>query len=596
MTRHEYDARMALSPISSARRWKGAMWVAWAFILVTSAAAARAQFAPGAGGFNVPGRADSHGWVVLPASGRDRYAVLHLPPRGPSNAAVRAAPDGSMAVAAAVADSPEAIAAFGSTAFLVFPPQSVPDGPPLRRVLGMMTSPDELAGIWVYNAGERLTAVGSIEGNVDLLGFAASARGPVALVRSAATESSASSVRLIVLEAGVWKEIPLPAGWTPAAIHENEKPTAGVTALVSLPDGVGLIHGSGSSPGIWSVALSRSDVSGADSSAAAPVNWVWTKWDLEPGMPPPTGAVMHVQGRFVYATRAPGGSLDLWTISADGSFKLGSIIGVGPIVALAPLEQTGRIAVAWPERADNGSIGPRMPADPAASEEDLRLRYQIREISALTGRLLYSGPQTSGGLISVTQFQVLVLILVGVMVLIMVFVLRPDLPPGGAWVLPAGVALAEPARRVVATAIDLLPALLVASRMSGVGVGEFIAGSPDAGGGAGLLLLLGCLFGGFAHATLCEWLFGKSIGKTLVGCEVIRVIWAKSDEDGQLQPARARPGLWGAIARNVVKWGLPPLALGGLLTPERRHRGDIIAGTAVVIRVEGEETGDSGRD
>jgi hypothetical protein len=46
------------------------------------------------------------------------------------------------------------------------------------------------------------------------------------------------------------------------------------------------------------------------------------------------------------------------------------------------------------------------------------------------------------------------------------------------------------------------------------------------------------------------------------------------------------------LIRNVVKWGLPPVAMVGMLDPVGRHRGDLLAMTAVVI--EGEPDEDEG--
>ena len=46
--------------------------------------------------------------------------------------------------------------------------------------------------------------------------------------------------------------------------------------------------------------------------------------------------------------------------------------------------------------------------------------------------------------------------------------------------------------------------------------------------------------------------------------------------------------------RNAVKWGLPPVALFGLIDAGGRHRGDQLARTAVVVEGVGAEEGELG--
>src|SRR5690606_31387250 len=97
-----------------------------------------------------------------------------------------------------------------------------------------------------------------------------------------------------------------------------------------------------------------------------------------------------------------------------------------------------------------------------------------------------------------------------------------------------------------------------------------------------VLTLLGL---GFVHCTLGEWLFGQSLGKALVGCEVVSVGVSRK-VDGSVLPVASRVLLWQAAVRNLIRWGLPPRAWGGPSSPARRHRGDRWARATVVIRVE----------
>jgi len=74
----------------------------------------------------------------------------------------------------------------------------------------------------------------------------------------------------------------------------------------------------------------------------------------------------------------------------------------------------------------------------------------------------------------------------------------------------------------------------------------------------------------------------------VMGCWVGRPATVKK-EDGAVEPVLAKMGLWAAVLRNLVKWALPPLAAAGVSSPERRHRGDVVAGTVVVMRADDQE-------
>ena len=81
------------------------------------------------------------------------------------------------------------------------------------------------------------------------------------------------------------------------------------------------------------------------------------------------------------------------------------------------------------------------------------------------------------------------------------------------------------------------------------------------------------------------WLLGRTVGKLLVGIRVVGV-YAKRD----------RVGLMRSGARNVFRWVLMPWALFGLGSPGLRHRGDVLAGAAVVVAAEAGDGGDEGVD
>ena len=152
----------------------------------------------------------------------------------------------------------------------------------------------------------------------------------------------------------------------------------------------------------------------------------------------------------------------------------------------------------------------------------------------------------------------------------------------------ACAALAEPGRRVAATLIDGLLAAFIASLATGAGLFDVVSGlalirAGDVWVAVPLAPAIAC-----GLSALGELIGGRSVGKVVTGCRVVRVGPA-------LREDWARVGWWGAIARNVVKWWLPPVALLGLLETNRRHRGDGMASTAVVIPIglgDADEPGD----
>jgi hypothetical protein len=192
----------------------------------------------------------------------------------------------------------------------------------------------------------------------------------------------------------------------------------------------------------------------------------------------------------------------------------------------------------------------------------------------------------------VQELRLLALVLAALIAVIVIFVLRPEAksPP---LILPRGYALAEPGRRIAASVADLVAAMFITGQLTSVSLWELVTlRGIFMVGGPGLTPLLILLLVGYLMTTLGEALAGRSLGKFLLGCEVVRPIVQRTSE-GEVVPSVQPPGLWRASVRNIVKWTLPPVAMAGLGTLERRHRGDLAAGTVVVIRIEEAEAAES---
>ncbi len=565
-----------------------------------SAPVVRAQTLPGAGGFLVsaPGGGagrESHAWAIVPEDRAPRSIVLHIPPRGVSGSAGGVVPDGAIARAATIDQAPEQIAAWDATVHLAFPPQLARPGERRRRVLSVTASRAVLGGAWEFDAGARLNAAPSMPGTGPLLGFVGSPRGPTALL----DEPEWGGLTLLALTKDEWRRVPLPG------TENADGPVPSLAPppiLVASPRGPALFIRDRSRPGVWTAEFpegpaprtppGEGHAAGSEPSALAPAEgpaWTWRPLPFGEGEAASiSGPVFQVRGRFVIADRSGPGSLTLWSPGQTGMLELARLDGLPTSYSIAPLEQTDRIVLICPERVDT-------PVPPGArpvgeGRESPAYEYHVREVSALTGRVLYAGKPTGTSPVSPAEFRILVLLLLGVTVAIMVFVLRPS-GPGGRdvpLVLPARAALAEPGRRIAAAVLDLAPALLLASKVAGVPLGEMWSAEGLLGGGA-LVLLLDGLGLAFVHTVLCEWLFRRSLGKALAGCEAVQVVLRQAGPDGVLQPEAVRPALWRAVVRNLVKWGLPPVALPGLASPDRRHLGDRASGMVVVVQASPED-------
>lgn len=196
---------------------------------------------------------------------------------------------------------------------------------------------------------------------------------------------------------------------------------------------------------------------------------------------------------------------------------------------------------------------------------------EMIELSANTGRVLYDAPSRADGPVTPGDLGLLGLVLIVAMGVALVLVVR-----GGEETeisLPPGMALAEPGRRMVASLIDGLIALVVASRLRGTPLLELASPGTFVTGELVWVLAIG-IVAGAALGAMFEFLTGRSIGKAMVGCRVIR-----TTPNGE--PARA--SLWQVLLRNAMKWTLPPLSMLALVEPSRRSRVDLLTRTAVVV-------------
>ncbi|MEX2217246.1 MAG: RDD family protein [Phycisphaerales bacterium] len=520
-------------------------------------AAVRAQPLPGAAG---PGpAAPGHAWATLPTrAGDGSVAIIHLPPRGPR------VPDGTVRMITQLPRPPERMAGWENRLYLVFGPETAgrPGAGSQRRVHILTMQPGAIEGSWAMAAeGSRLPALPSLPGEPALLGLGASELGPLALIRRAG-----EAPELLLLSGSAWVPLNLP----------GDLPAEGGLELVPSAAGFDLLAPAAGRA--WSGRAALRD-------GSAPATWEARAIASPPG--PDHTPLGGIGGGQVFWSR-PSDSAPLAIHSATGAgfYPLAALRGVATDFTIAPLVRNQRIAVVWSEPMPGAEAPPAAPAAGRAGGPPPKPRphrTRIVEVSAATGRVLYDGGAQVAGPVSSQELKLLAGLLVAVMAVILLFVLRPDQGAAGL-MLPAGFALAEPTRRLIASAIDLLLVATVASRLTGAPIVDLFSPTALLTGAAPLHALFLMLGVGIVVGALCERLLGRTLGKAIAGCEVIRPVIRIAD--GVPVPAPTRPSLLRSMVRNLLKWVLPPVALAGAFSPERRHRGDVVSGSAVVIRLD----------
>ncbi len=589
-----------------------------------------------------------HGWFVLPPStdGENTWAVFHVPPRRVDGANL-----GAVQLGTVLARRPTHLAGVRSRVYVVLQPERGPEVRQ-RRVLTMMAQPS-VGGGWVMEPSDRLTAVDSLPADPDLVSFVGTPHGPAALLH---TESAGEHARwdLKVYSNGRWMDVSLPEEIqrvdgppTPGAAADSNTESSGGVWAVSYPWGVALLTleyadaggGEGGTPRptlrLWTTVLpaikeikalkkeQTIETAWASSTLALPTGW--SAADVR-------GAdFVGVDGQVLALRRAAAAkagekederTLEVFLLRARESAHVASLEGVpsratwrgmqgagSSLSTLTPAQAEpeeqpavggGRLVVTWevppselPGGGSGGSGGGSGGGGATLLPTPKNPAIQVREI-ALDGQVLYSGDARSTGPISKRDLQMLVSLLIVVMTCVVFFVLRDEKPKA---VLPAGLTPCNVSRRVVAAMLDFLPAVLVASLVTGVSVSAALDPMAIVTGDYRTLLVAVLL--AWAHTTLGEWLMGASIGKSMVGCGVIslsplrkkpsRGAGEGGDAPTELVGPLRKPTLAQAVLRNAVKWVLPILGLAMLFDTLRRHPGDLLARTAVVMQEEEED-------
>lgn len=564
--------------------------------LFVSVASARPM--PASGG-------DGHGWFIAtapaigaasPANGEssenrpDRVLLVHVPPRGGSNGGTGSGGEGTIRVVTELDRVPEFIAGRGASAIVVIAPDADAGPSAERSVGGVRAVRAGLGDVWVFDPPGRLRAEPGLPGWGRVVGAATLERGAAVLLSEASVRTGVTTHELHVLIRGRWHECALP---------ERFMSSGRPAGLVAMPDGaLGVVSASGESITVWSgviqppstraFTLSEPDESGGlfgtgsllDGRRSAETEALAVEWTTTTLVPPidrdgrvlmpGAGALGWAYESLVYAVPGRGSSKRIVAASAEGGVVLADVDGAaGDEAVFVPMGD--RAVLTWVESREASSDGGDDNGDGSAGGSERA--WRIHEVSTATGETLFSGPVRQEGPISRREFQAMSIVLVVLMIGLLVFVLRPD-PADGVANLPANTAIAEPGRRVFAGLIDFGAALVTASATFDRPVADLIDPGQWVEGLGGAWSLLAVLLMGLILGTITEWLLGRSLGKSLTGCGVVSV-----------RPGRgARLSFMQAFGRNAFKWALAPGAAMLLVDASGRHRGDVVTGTAVVVR------------
>lgn len=501
-------------------------------VLLTAMAAGAIGQPAGAGAPDGAG----HAWVALHWEGEEGATLAHLAPRAGDGAA-RPAVDGRLARAGKLSRKPAELAASGDRVFVLMAPGT--NG--AREVGAIHARPAGLRDLWRYEPEGRVEVLPSIGPGVAMLGFAAFGRTPYALV------SGDDSVDLLRLDGLSWEAIspspPVRAGGSLRLAADSR----GVAVIERTADEV-FLHRPGSDG--WVTSRVPAEELGEDLRIVG----LW-------------------RGELVMISSSAGGEATVVTASVDGVRRLGSA-PFPPEAALAVVGVSGRLVAVWnaPRPADE-AVSPAVRSD---------FMQQVVEFSLVTGGVLSAGVASTASPISVEDVRMLAGMLIAMTALVLIAVMRPGPEPAEP-VLPPMTALAPAGRRMLATVIDLLPAWFLASRALGLSMIEALGpvALPITGSMSVLPPVL-ILAMAASHSAVSEMVFGRSLGKAMTGLFVARV----DSVPGPMAPGQFRPPTpGGAVLRNAVKWFLFPAATLALGDRSGRHRGDLMARTAVLTGI-----------
>ena len=296
--------------------------------------------------------------------------------------------------------------------------------------------------------------------------------------------------------------------------------------------------------------------------------------------------------KLAAVTRSPAGSAELWRLDQPGGVWERSTVDAealkGDLVETKAglvssrydaLRKTLSFRLVTTDRAVELATIKNIPASHALTrvgenltavwmDEGASTRMRVVVVSSVTGRTLYDDFAILAPALSPADLRMVALLLSTVTLGVLLFLLKPEdaaqVDP------PKGWMYASPGRRFAAGALDLLLAGLIAAAIWDESVVDVIDPSylllMNGGDSWPVLTVMGVYF---LHGVIGEGFTGRTIGK------VVLRIRAHSTRGPKVR-------LWQSAVRNLVKVIAPPLVGLVLIDPNRRHPGDLLAGTIVI--------------
>jgi uncharacterized RDD family membrane protein YckC len=423
------------------------------------------------------------------------------------------------------------------------------------------------ANRWLYLPGDRFQIEAGLPGDSDLSGLVyrdgiqyALLTGRSAVRRDAAAESEqveraeaeevivrptvGPATRLLRLEGRAWVEVALPTGL---------ELTASGMRLVSLPDGVAILAPDATDAS--SSVLHRLSVDGDWAEQRLPISLdrlhdvttsegqiVATLYSGEDGEP------MSESG----GADAPP-SLDVVLVRPQHALTLASVaVSPSDTVLLA----SGADAILITHRDDGLPV--------------------IRVIEMSTGRERELGELREPPILTPDNLRPLELVAVLLLLAIATIMSKPDPSNAAVAALAGSLKPADLPVRLLAFAIDLAPVVFILSLVTSTGIMEVIGSLPMLtvlsvrAEQLPMALMMTAL--AVFHGGVCEAIWGRSLGKMVVGCRIVNL-------------QGGRPSLWQFVVRALLKWVVclfPIVLLVAVFSPTRQHLGDLAARVVVV--------------
>jgi hypothetical protein len=536
----------------------------------------------------------AHTWII--ARDVTPINVLHLPPPVANDRSNTARVSETGVPTARLAYpmlrvAPDRAAALRDELFLFF---ETPEGKPVENFPPAPAQPTRVVSIRAEWTGERWTttplARPASQPNLPAGRTVIAAAGNnstmfALLAPGGLSNEHVAEPSLFALDAATWRSVPLPAD---AAIDAS-------TLLVGIDGGLGLLERTSIGSRMWITRITTRDP-GADvvgppqppppGQSLAPSREFDAAW-LQLALPELAAQDPALQAGYV--------NDQLVLVSRDGDAMrlFAAVLPTGTTIT-SKTPEVVRVEPTWRELGSLQEVGvdPILAADGSRgwagvvfqrTLTDVEKRYNEAPfaMSALTlasGSLAAKGPISVVGPVAVSDMTFVAVSLAWMVGLVALVVIRPPFEDGS-WMLPAGVSLAEPMRRFLAWSLDLIIVVIVGGLLVGkspldtltASIGDLL-GTRD--GNAMMLAIIGTAV---VACSLCEAAFGRTPGKMLANCQVIRLVKGADNATIIRNPSLAQ-----ALTRNLVKWIFPPAAF-VIFRDGSQHRGEQFSRTAVIV-------------